>query len=40
MFKLIKNANLYTPKHVGKKDILICGEILAWAISSTDEKKR
>ena len=29
MFKLIKNANLYTPKHVGKKDILICGEIIA-----------
>lgn len=26
MFKLIKNADLYVPKHLGKNDILIAGE--------------
>ena len=23
---LIKNADVYAPEHIGKKDILICGE--------------
>ena len=23
---LIKNAEIYTPKYIGKKDVLICGE--------------
>ena len=26
MIKLIKNADVYAPKHLGKRDILICGE--------------
>ena len=26
MFKLIKNVDLYAPEHLGKRDILICGE--------------
>ena len=26
MFKLIKNANVWSPAPLGKKDILICGE--------------
>lgn len=26
MFKLIKNVDLYAPEHVGKRDILVCGE--------------
>lgn len=26
MFQLIKNADLYAPEHMGKKDILLCGE--------------
>ncbi len=23
---LIKNVDIYSPKHLGKKDVLICGE--------------
>lgn len=26
MFKIIKNAEIYTPEYIGKKDILICAE--------------
>ncbi len=26
MFKLLQNLDCYTPKHIGKNDILICGE--------------
>ena len=26
MIKLIKNADVYAPEHLGKRDILICGE--------------
>lgn len=29
MIKLIKNADLYTPEHVGLRDILICGDKVA-----------
>ncbi|MEG1603223.1 MAG: beta-aspartyl-peptidase [Cloacibacillus sp.] len=30
MFTLIKNAEIYAPEALGKKDLLICGEIIAW----------
>ncbi|MEG1824522.1 MAG: beta-aspartyl-peptidase [Cloacibacillus sp.] len=30
MFTLIKNAEIYAPEALGKKDLLICGEIVAW----------
>ena len=39
MFTIIKNANVYTPAPVGKKDILICGEMIA-AIEDSLENVR
>ena len=29
MIKLIKNANVYAPEHLGKRDILVCGDKIA-----------
>ena len=29
MIKLLKNADLYSPAHIGKRDILICGDKIA-----------
>ena len=39
MFKIIKNANVYTPAPIGKKDILICGETIAAIEDSLDDIK-
>lgn len=39
MFKIIKNANLYTPAPVGKKDILICGDKIVAIEDSLDAYK-
>ena len=36
MFTIIKNANVFTPAPVGKKDILICGETIAAIEDSLD----
>lgn len=36
MFKLIKNCDLYNPEHVGRKDILICGEKIVKIDGSID----
>ena len=30
MLKLIKNANVYAPEHIGKKDILITADKIAY----------
>ena len=37
MFTIIKNANVFTPAPVGKKDILICGEMIAAIEDSLDD---
>ena len=33
---LIKNANIYAPAHLGKKDILVCGEKIEYMADSID----
>ena len=33
---LIKNANVYAPEHLGKKDILVCGEKIEYMADSID----
>ncbi|MBE5956366.1 MAG: beta-aspartyl-peptidase [Lachnospiraceae bacterium] len=36
---LIKNAEVYAPKHLGKKDVLVCGEKIEYMADSIDVPK-
>ena len=33
---LIKNANIYAPEYLGKKDILVCGEKIEYMADAID----
>ncbi len=34
--KLVKNADIYAPEHIGKSDILICGDKIEKIVSKLE----